>query len=312
MFQLKLLWQMIDAFKEKFMNPNFAGIASILMWSLLAYFVASSGNVPPFLLLGLTFVIATCVGLVRFLFKRPDFSKLKIPLVGWVVGIGGLFGYHYFYYVALQNAPVAEANIINYLWPLFIVLGSSFLPGEKLRLAHIIGALFGFAGAALLVGKGLFSDNIAVVGAGQNELYPNIAYGYFAAILCSLIWSSYSVLSRALKKISTDAVVFYCFATAVLAFIAHGISEETIWPQGILQWGAVLGMGLMPVGGAFYTWDYAMKNGNIQLLGSLCYFIPVLSTLILVTTGVAPMSWHLGAATVLVTFGAIIASQKKF
>lgn len=294
------------------MNPNFAGIASILMWSLLAYFVASSGNVPPFLLLGLTFVVATFVGLVRFLFKKPDFSTLKIPLPAWIVGIGGLFGYHYFYYVALQNAPVAEANIINYLWPLFIVLGSSFLPGEKLRLAHIIGALFGFAGAALLVGKGLFSAEAGLGSVDNSQLYPNIAYGYFAAILCSLIWSSYSVLSRALKKVPTDAVVFYCFVTAVLAFIAHGISEETIWPQGMLQWGAVLLMGLMPVGGAFYTWDYAMKNGNIQLLGSLCYFIPVLSTLILVATGTAQMSWHLGVATVLVTLGALIASQKKF
>lgn len=298
------------------MNPNFAGIASILMWSLLAYFVARSGNVPPFLLLGLTFVVATCVGLVRFLFKKPDFSKLKIPFVAWVVGIGGLFGYHYFYYVALQNAPVAEANIINYLWPLFIVLGSAFLPGEKLRLAHIIGALFGFSGVALLVGKSLIGADSGLGSdlgnGGQSELYPNIAYGYFAAILCSLIWSSYSVLSRALKKVPTDAVVFYCFVTSVLAFIAHGISEETIWPQGLFQWGAVLLMGLMPVGGAFYTWDYAMKNGNIQLLGSLCYFIPVLSTLILVATGTAPMSWHLGAATVLVTVGALIASQKKF
>lgn len=292
------------------MNANIAGVASILMWSLLAYFVARSGNVPPFLLLGLTFVIATCVGLVRWIFKRPDFTKLKIPFVAWIVGIGGLFGYHYFYYVALQNAPVAEANIINYLWPLFIVLGSSFLPGEKLRLAHIIGAGFGFVGAALLVGEGLLSSS-ADNGA-QSQLYPNIAYGYFAAVLCSLIWSSYSVLSRALKKVPTDAVVFYCFVTAVLAFAAHGLSEETILPQGVWQWAGVVAMGLMPVGGAFYTWDYAMKNGNIQLLGSLCYFIPVLSTAILVATGTAPLTWNLGIATLFVTLGALIAAQKKF
>lgn len=290
------------------MNANLAGIVSILMWSLLAFLVARSGDVPPFLLLGLTFVIATCVGLVRWLFKKPDFSKLKIPLPAWLVGIGGLFGYHYFYYVALQNAPVAEANIINYLWPLFIVLGSSFLPGERLRMAHVIGAGFGFLGAALLVGKGIFSADAA----DQSQLYPNLAYGYFAAIMCGLLWSSYSVLSRMLKKVPTDAVVFYCFVTAVLAFIAHGLTEETIWPQGVWQWGGVLAMGLMPVGGAFYTWDYAMKNGNIQLLGSLCYFIPVLSTAILVATGIAEMTWNLGAATALVTVGALIASQKRF
>lgn len=290
------------------MSPNIAGIASILMWSLLAFLVAGSGNVPPFLLLGLTFVIATCVGLARWVFKKPDFKKLKIPIAAWIVGIGGLFGYHYFFYVALQNAPVAEANIINYLWPLFIVLGSSFLPGEKLRLAHIIGACFGFAGAALLVGKGIFSADAV----DQSLRYPNLAYGYFAAVMCGLLWSSYSVLSRALKKVPTDAVVFYCFVTAVLAFIAHGLTEETIWPQSVWQWSGVLAMGLMPVGGAFYTWDYAMKYGNIQLLGSLCYFIPVLSTGLLVATGTAPMSWQLGVATALVTMGALIASQKKF
>ena len=92
--------------------------------------------------------------------------------VSWKVyafGTIGLFGYHFLYFTAFGWRPTAETGLIAYLWPLFIVLFSGLLPGERLRLMHVLGALLAFAGAALIVlrgGVGLQPGALAGDGAG--------------------------------------------------------------------------------------------------------------------------------------------------
>lgn len=282
------------------MNATLAGFAAIIMWSLLALFTASSGDVPPFQLLAMTFAIASLIGLFSWLIRAPGKAIFNQPAKVWFVGIAGLFGYHFFYYTALRNAPAAEASLIAYLWPLLIVLFSALLPGERLRWYHGVGALLGFGGALLL----LLSKQTDPATTDSNF------YGFFAAFLCAFIWSGYSVISRTFKNVSTDVVVIFCIATAILSLISHLALEQTIWPETVSQWLAVLGLGLMPVGLAFYAWDHAMKHGQIQLLGSAAYFAPVLSTIILVIFGLADMSWQLVAACLCVTAGAILASGR--
>src|SRR3954447_9691142 len=130
------------------------GFAAIAMWALLALLTDASGAVPPFLLSAICFVIGTVVGLVfRALSPKPA-AAAKVPWPVWVVGIGGLFGYHFFYFTALRNAPAVEASLIAYLWPLLIVLGSALMPGERLAWNHIAGALLGLLGAGLIITSG--------------------------------------------------------------------------------------------------------------------------------------------------------------
>ena len=280
------------------MNATLSGFAAIGMWAMLALFTAASGSVPPFQLLAMTFLVGGGVGLAGWVIKPPRRGGLALPPVVWLVGIGGLFGYHFFYYTALRNAPVAEAGLIAYLWPLLIVLFSSLLPGERLRWYHLIGALAGFAGAALLI-----TGRSSMAGTG-NWL------GYASAMACALIWSGYSVISRLFKTAPTDAVTVYCLATALLSALCHLAFETTVWPANLLEWLAVLALGLMPVGLAFYLWDHAVKHGPIQLIGSAAYAAPVLSTMVLVATGFAEPGWRLVAAAILVTAGAIVASGR--
>jgi drug/metabolite transporter (DMT)-like permease len=277
-----------------------AGFAAIIMWSLLALFTARSGTVPPFQLLAMTFAIGSGVGLASWVFKRPLATTFRQPAKVWIVGIAGLFGYHFFYYTALRNAPAAEAGLIAYLWPLLIVLFSALLPNEKLKWFHLAGAVLGFGGTFILL---LSRDN-----AVENSQTSILGFG--AAFLCAFIWSGYSVLSRSFKNVPTDIVVIYCIVTAVLALLCHLALEQTVWPASNTEWLAVLALGFLPVGLAFYAWDYAMKHGPIQLLGSAAYLAPVISTIILVLAGIADMRWQLVAATLLVTLGAILASGK--
>ena len=216
----------------------------------------------------------------------------------WLVGIGGLFGYHFFYFTALRNAPAVEASLIAYLWPLLIVLGSALMPGERLGWHHVVGALMGLAGTALIVTRGS--------GIAFDSRY---ALGYASAGACALLWSAYSLLSRRFATVPTRIVTWYCAATSLLSFACHFVLEDTVWPVGTSQWLAVLGLGLLPVGAAFYVWDYGVKHGNIQILGAASYAAPLLSTLVLIVAGTAEPDIRIVAACLLITFGAALAAK---
>ncbi|MCE8014265.1 DMT family transporter [Billgrantia desiderata] len=270
------------------------GATTILNWALLATLTQLSGPVPPFLLTGLAFGIAFLCFLAWSLWRRESFTAplRQAPSV-WALGVGGLFGYHALYFVAQQNAPPANAGLISYLWPLLIVLFVGLLPGERLLPRHVLGGLMGFAGAALLIGGDL--------GAGGSVL------GYGAAFACALVWSGYSVLSRTKKAVPTSAVGGFCLVTALLAFVCHGLFEATRWPQGI-EWLGVVGLGLGPVGSAFFTWDIGVKHGDLHLLGLLAYATPLLSTLVLIVAGYAEATPLLALAAGVITLGMLVGS----
>jgi drug/metabolite transporter (DMT)-like permease len=274
------------------------GFSAVAMWALLALLTDASGRTPPFLLSAVTFAIGTCVGLVARIFMPAPDQPAKIPLQVWVIGIGGLFGYHFFYFTALRNAPAVEASLIAYLWPLLIVLGSALMPGERLRWNHIAGALLGLAGTALIVTKG-----------GGIAFESRYVFGYAMAGVCAFLWATYSLLSRRFPSVPTSIVTWFCAATSALSLACHFALEETVLPANAGQWLAVVGLGLMPVGAAFYAWDIGVKRGNIQVLGAASYAAPLLSTLTLIVAGFAEPTLRILAACVLITGGAVLAAK---
>ncbi len=279
------------------MKATLIGSGAVALWATLALFTVMAEPVPPFQLTGICFAIGGLIGVVWTLAGR-GFGVLKgLGWPVWAIGIVGLFGYHFFYFTALRNAPPAEAGLIAYLWPLLIVLFSGLLPGERLRLGHVVGALISFGGALVLLAQADLSFS------GEH------AMGYGAAILCALLWSGYSVLSRLVGSAPTESVALFCLATAALSTGAHLALEETVWPNGVRGWAGVVLLGLGPVGAAFYLWDIGVKKGDIQLLGTASYAAPLLSTLLLVVTGAAPATVTLAVSALLVTGGAVIAAR---
>jgi drug/metabolite transporter (DMT)-like permease len=276
------------------------GLSAILMWSLLAALTVATGKIPAFQLAAMTFAIGAIVGVLTWIGRPEAISALRQAPIAWIVGVGGLFGYHALYFLALRFAPPAEAGLLNYLWPLLIVLFSSLLPGERLAVHHVIGALLGLAGTVLLfTGGGL--------GFARGQL-P----GLFAAFIAAFVWATYSVMSRRLKSVPTDAVAGFCLATAVLAALVHAAVEDTVWPETTAQWLAVAALGVGPVGAAFYTWDVGMKRGDIRVLGAASYATPLLSTAFLIVAGFAKPSANIAIAAVLIAGGGLIAARDMF
>ena len=279
------------------------GLSAILLWSSLALLTAASGAMPPFQLAAVTFAIGGALGLA-FAAARGRLAALRQPWPVWLLGVGGLFGYHALYFSALRQAPPAEAGLIAYLWPLLIVLLTALLPGEKLGLRHIAGALLGLAGVATLIAGPKFS------GGGGLALEARYNTGFGLAFACAFVWSIYSVLSRRFKSVPSEAVSGFCLATAALAALCHGAFETTLWPVQTSNWLAILGLGLGPVGLAFYTWDHGVKHGDIRFLGVASYAAPVLSTLILVLAGRAEANSTLAVACSLIVVAAVIATTR--
>ncbi len=291
-------------FRSAVSRATAVGATAILMWATLAPLATLAGRVPPFQLVATSFLLAFLVGSAWTL-RRGDnpLRYFRQPLPAWALGVGGLFGFHFLYFMALRAAPPVEANLINYLWPLLIVLFSALLPGERLRWWHVAGAVAGLAGTALLILRG---------GAGGGTIEAAHLPGYAAALGSAVTWAGYSVLRRRLGQIGeapTDAVSAFCLVTALLSLLCHLGLEETVWPADAIGWAALVLLGLGPVGAAFFVWDHGVRHGDIRALGALSYLAPLLSTLLLVAVGLAPNQGAVWAACALIAGGSLLASK---
>ncbi|MDO5666862.1 MAG: DMT family transporter [Alcaligenaceae bacterium] len=275
------------------------GFVAIAIFGTLALLTTLTGGaIPPFQMMAMCFSIVFILICLRW-FKNQDngLRYLKQPLFSWLIGVGGLFGFHFFYFKGMSMAPAVEVSLITYLWPLLIVLFSSFLPGEKLRFYHLLGALLALIGCYVLI-------------SGHGELGFETKYlpGYLYGLGAAISWGLYSTLSRLVRNVPTDAVAWFCAATALLALIYHLVFETTVWPTDIYQWVGIIGLGLGPVGAAFFFWDYGVKYGNIQLIGTLAYITPLISTLLLIVAGHAEATFAVIASGLLIVSGSVVAS----
>ncbi|HPE60197.1 MAG: EamA family transporter [Thiothrix sp.] len=279
------------------LRATLIGYVAVMLWGLLALLTRlTGGQIPPFQLLAMTFGIAFMLMCLNW-WRRgvSGLAHARQPWQAWVIGVGGYFGYHFCYFLAMSKAPAVEVSLLAYLWPLLIVLFASLLPGERLLKRYLLGAVVALFGCWLLVGgkSGGFS--------------PEYLSGYLLALACALIWSSYSVLSRLVSRVPTDAVGWFCAVTALLALPCHLLWETTVWPESAMQWLGIIGLGIGPMGIAFFTWDYGIKHGNLSLLGVLAYSAPLISTLVLVLAGMAENGPTLWLACAAIVAGSLIA-----
>jgi drug/metabolite transporter (DMT)-like permease len=266
-----------------------AALAAIGLWGTLAAVSLRLKNVPPFLLVGVALLLGAVSGVrgIRLAGLRPAVLAL---------GVYGLFAYHLCLFLALRLAPPIEANLINYLWPLFIVVLSPLvLPSTALHLRHVGGALLGFTGAALLVTEGRF------------EFKAGAASGYALALAAAVIWSTYSLMTKRIGSFPTSAVATFCLVSGVLAIACHVVFEPRYFPR-LSDVPYVLWVGFGPMGVAFYLWDHAMKRGDPRIIGTLAYLTPLLSTLLIVLLGEAHLRPLSGAAMLLIVGGAALGS----
>jgi drug/metabolite transporter (DMT)-like permease len=274
-----------------------AGAAAVLLWSTLALVASGATRIPPLQLLFLTFAVASVLGVAWAVIRRVKLLAAARAHPGaLLLAVAALGGYHFFYFVALARAPVVDASLIAYLWPLLIVVFAAAFGGARVNRWHAAGIALGLAGAWLIIAS-----------RGALALSGAYAAGYGAALACAFVWSAYSVANRRHADAPTELVALACVAVAFLALIGHVLFETTNLPSS-REWIAILLLGAGPVGAAFFLWDHGTKRGSLPLLGALSYAAPVLSTGLLVAFGEAAATWQLAASCLLVTAGAALAA----
>jgi drug/metabolite transporter (DMT)-like permease len=275
------------------MQATFLALAAIALWGSLAPLGVSLGHVPPFLLTGCGLLIGSLIGLV---WSRGRVQQWKVPAPTLALGVYGLFGFHFLLFIALRHAPPVQANLVNYLWPLGIVLMAPlFLPGMRLHGLHIAAAFLGFAGAALAI-------------VGGRDLQGGFAWGYLPALASAFIWASYSLLTRRVPAFPSAAIGLFGLVSGLLSLLCHALLETPV-DLSAHDWALLAAMGLGPLGGAFYLWDAALKRGDARQIGVLSFLTPLLSTLALLWLRGEWPSASVALAAVMIVGAAVLGSR---
>ena len=277
------------------MRSELAALGAVILWASLAALGSLLSNIPPLLLTGIGLLIGSLISLplagfqIRKLLVRP-----KVLLLG----VYGLFGYHAALFAALQNAPAVQANLVNYLWPLLIVvLAPLFISSARLTLRKSLAALAGFCGAGLAILSG-------------SQLTGGLEIGYLFGLLAALIWSTYSLGTKRIGDFPTAGVGLFGFAAGVLAIAAHLMFEDPVEITAA-DWPLIIALGLGALGGAFYLWDYALKRGDPQRIGLIAFLTPLLSTFALITVTGSQPSAMLVVAAALIFGGAWLGGREN-
>ena len=277
------------------LQANLYALGAIALWASLASLGVSLTHIPPFLLTGITLIIGS-VPAWPFVLRDP--SQWRIPMRTLALGVYGLFAYHFLLFIALRHAPPVEANLVNYLWPLFIVvLAPVVLPGVALRVPHVVAALLGFCGAA-----------IAIV--GGRELSGTLAWGYIPAAAAAFIWATYSLMTKRVTAFPTTAIGLFGLVSGALSLLCHVLLEPSVTLQA-RDWSLLAVLGLGPLGGAFYLWDKALKLGDARHIGILSYITPLASTALLIVVSGRSFSWSIGLATAMIISAAVMGMRAR-
>ena len=311
------------------MKPNLYALAAIALWASLAALGVSLSHVPPFLLTGISLMVGSVLAW-PFVLRDPSQWRVAPRTLG--LGVITFFGYHFFIFIGLRIAPAVEVNLVNYLWPLLIVvLAPLYLPGVRLKDVHIVAALVAFAGAAIAI----LGGNPTIASAGQTGLpaaanpmansalnpmaVPMVnvmeyaVWGYGLGLIAALMWANYSLQTKRMALngtgFPTAAIGLFGLVSGALSLLCHWLLEPqvTLTPR---DWLLLLAMGLGPLGAAFFLWDKALKLGDARHIGLLSYITPLASTVLLIAVTDRTLTWTIVLAAAMIIGAAVVGTRR--
>jgi drug/metabolite transporter (DMT)-like permease len=289
------------------MRANLYALAAIGLWASLATLGVSLKHVPPFFLTGIALMIGSLLAWPSVLKDRRQWLIKPGTLA---LGVSTLFGYHFFLFLGLRMASAVEVNLVNYLWPLLIVVLSPwYLPGVRLRGVHLLAAALGFAGAAIAI---LGDRNTALAGIDPPAWGARL--GYLLALASAFIWANYSLQTKRTELngtgFPTAAIGLFGLVSGLLSVLCHWLLEPSA-NLTMHDWLLLLCMGLGPLGAAFFLWDKALKLGDVRHIGILSYLTPLASTLLLLLFTQRALNWNVALAAALIIGAALLGTRRQ-
>ena len=281
---------------SKYFTATILGCFGLLFWVVTAWMAVQLARIPPFEFLmvaqGVTFLSA-CVRLSY----RKAWNEIKQPISFWIAGVicvpMNILGYFF----AFRYIEAALADLIYYMYPIFVLMLGSFSSRYRLSYRGILGTALGFAGVCLLFCRDLsFSpDSLSFKGIGF-------------ALLGSFSWAFYTLSTRNHSQAPFEMAGLFFGVGFGFSTLFHLLNETFVMPNAIELF-YMLFWGLFVQSLSITLWEKGLRQGNFGLLNGLSYAIPVLSVSLLVATGYVPFSQQLVFATFLVTVGVTLTNQ---
>ena len=191
---------------------------------------------------------------------------------------------------ATHRIPAAQANLLNYLWPVMIMVFGACIGLFRLRLRQVIGLGLGFSAAVVIIWDGHLSMSLAGIG---------------LALLSGACWAAYCVFRLVWKKSAGDFLAQGCALSAIICALLHVLLEPTLVPSpGALS--AIIAAGIVPQALGNFVWDQGFRRGDSQLLAVMAYATPLCSTLLLAGLGAALFTWNLLVGALVIVLAGIL------
>ncbi|MFP5519375.1 MAG: DMT family transporter [Bdellovibrionia bacterium] len=272
---------------------RYYALTAIFLWATLAGSAVYLKHIPPLFQLGVAFIIG---GLPALWSVHREWKKLNLHEL--ILHTWALLLYHGLLFYALREPQPVISNVVNYLWPLLIIILGPLLIKESAYRWHTLFAIvLGCLGLSFLFWPTLKNGELS------------IGYGPLLALLGALTWSLYSVLLNRFKFASTPtALLLACLICGVL-FIGLSVFTETLPFLTLKDSVALLWLGVGPFGLAFYFWNQALRNASASQIGSLSLLTPLLSSGILIATTGTAVTWNLIIAITCILFAAYFGNK---
>ena len=247
----------------------YAGI-SILFWSTTATvtkLLLGSLNSIQILLISsfFAFTFLLIINIIKGNLKQLNDYKFKDYMQIISIGLLGTFLYNLFLFLGINKMQASQAFIINYLWPIMIVIFACIILKEKLTLRKIIAILLSFIGVIIVTSNGnlLNIDNNSLIGA----LY---------CVLAAISYGLFSVLNKKKKYNKFISMMLFYLVSCIICLLYILFTKEWYIPQGNQLIG-LLWIGVFTSAIAFTSWALALDNGDTAKISNLAYITPFLS-----------------------------------
>ncbi len=238
------------------------------------------------------------IGFYQNKFKRLNDISTVNYLKAIILGFLGTYFYYILLYYGYANAPGMEVLIVQYTWPILVVLLSLIILKERLSLAKATSVLLGFLGVFIVLTKGNF----------QQLAFENLAIDmivFFGAFIFAL----FSVLSKKIVMDDISMLTIYFLTASLASFLSMLLFSEFKLPQ-VNTMIPILLNGLFVNGISYIFWVKALKLGDASFIAPFLFLTPVLSSVFLILFFDEPfyLAYLIGMSCVIL--GGLLNAQK--
>ncbi len=233
--------------------------------------------------------------------KAKNFLTYRIA--DWLnvifLGFLGTYLFYILLYFGYANAQGLEVLVLQYTWPIFIVLFSVFILKEKLTLHRILAILLGFIGVMLILTKGNFS-----------QIHLDNYLVDILVIIGSLGFGLFSVLSKKIQLEHYTLTTAYFGVAIIASFISMMWFSNFSLPtkDAIIP---ILVNGIFVNGFSYILWIKALKNAEASFIAPFVFLTPVLAAFYLIVFFKEPLLPVYGLGLVAVIIGGLLNNKEK-